>query len=124
MPNLGVRQAQKDSLGLDEALSENGGVEMAQRHNPEVNLGSNLNGTGFPIWSFGKSGCRGFKRKLFSSGTMTLGTCKTTDLAAATQSSPMALILFGGGYVFQFLGKAETSIRIIKFGSILTGMAT
>jgi len=55
---------------------------------------------------------------------MTLGTCKTAELAAATQSSPMALIFFGGGYVFQFFGKEDKSIRVIKFGSMLTGTAT
>jgi len=45
-------------------------------------------------------------------------------VAAATQASPIALILFGGGYAAQFFGKEDASIRTIIFESIYTGMAT
>jgi hypothetical protein len=124
MPNASLRQAQKRSPGRNKALSENRAAKIAQRHNSDVSLGSNLNETGFPIRSFGKSGWWGFKRKLFSTGTITLGTCKTAEVAAATQSSPIALILFGGGYAAQFFGKEDTSIRAIRFGLMLTGTAT
>jgi hypothetical protein len=44
------------SSAVGEVLSEDQAAGIAQSHNSEASLGSNLNGTGFPIFSFGKSG--------------------------------------------------------------------
>ena len=51
-------------------------------------LGSNPNGSGFPILTFLKSGCAGLSRKFFSVRITALGTSRRAEELAMTHRSP------------------------------------
>src|SRR4029077_7832076 len=97
---------------------------MTGFHDSEISRGSSLNRSGSPIASLSKSGCAGFRRKLLSDGTMTLGMRSTTDLQLEAQASPIICKRFSAGYAFQFLGNEEKSTCETRCSSNVTGMTT
>src|SRR5262249_23025451 len=95
----------------------------AEDYDLPLKRGSNSNVVGSPIFSFVKSRCVGFRRKLLSDGITTMGTCSATDVQCVTQSSIIALTARGGVYARQFFGNFESSILEIKPSSIVTAIA-